>query len=105
MRHSTRKLTDGFHLLRLSELLACLAQLPSGVAENSFGTPSLRSVGRQEEARDCYTEVSRGPRRKAAHIGGSTARMASGAAPGTPIIDRRNHEESGEIAQPPWKPN
>ena len=31
--------------------------------------------------------VSRGPRRKAAHIGGSTARMASGAAPGIPIVE------------------
>src|SRR3977135_3643487 len=66
MRHATGELTDGFHLLRLGELLARLAQLAPGLAENALGAPALHGVGRQDEARHCdaaheYEVKRRGP--------------------------------------------
>ena len=51
MRHAAGELADGFHLLRLGELLARLAQLHAGVAKDLFGAPALRAVDREDEAR------------------------------------------------------
>src|SRR6266567_923852 len=47
MRDSTGELADGFHFLRLGELLARLPQLPTGVAENPLCPPAQRNVSRQ----------------------------------------------------------
>ena len=50
MRYPTGELADGFHFLRLGELLAGLPQLPTGFAENSLCALAQRNVGRQGHA-------------------------------------------------------
>jgi hypothetical protein len=40
MRHSAGELADGFHFLRLGELLARLSQLATCIAENAVGSPA-----------------------------------------------------------------